>query len=392
MISTLSSASASQPVHVQSVLTSRFGGGASGSDKKAVIGATAANAVSESYGRSKSHNGGGNSNNSSTSRRFFAGLMSPGRASKESSAADALGGTAKRNDLLLLALHTLASLSIPRMSLIPLVQHSVMPYLQSDDYRVRRQAAITCARIISPALLMHGSRGPSGAAIEEVITSLLEVSVSDTSPTVRLAIIRAFTPEFYRCISQAKYAEVLTILMSDEEFDVKMEALSLLGRVSRCNPACLMPPIRQQLLHIVAEMRGSPEHRCTEEASLLLRNFLQFGQFHAVVRPFMLTVVGALPLHSDAKAATAALEALGELATVLHFHLLPFVDQLLPVVILQMLDSSSMGKQCAAVKALGKIVSSTGVVVRPYFQYPQLLPKVPPSLAAACLHACHEML
>ncbi|KAJ1444136.1 hypothetical protein B484DRAFT_388965, partial [Ochromonadaceae sp. CCMP2298] len=48
-----------------------------------------------------------------------------------------------------------------------------------------------------------------------------------------------------------------------------------------------------------------------------------------------------------------------------------------------MLDSSSFHKQEVAVKTLGQVVSSTGLVVTPYLQYPQLLPSALELLVSA---------
>lgn len=104
-------------------------------------------------------------------------------------------------ELLILALHTLASLSVSTVNLIPLMQSCVLPYLNSDDINVRKEAAITCCRML---IICHGRqgekvstssssiqfhRGPTATAVEQIITKLLEVAVSDLSVQVRMAVI-----------------------------------------------------------------------------------------------------------------------------------------------------------------------------------------------------------
>lgn len=64
------------------------------------------------------------------------------------------------------------------------------------------------------------------------------------------------------------------------------------------------------------------------------------------------------------------------MSRVLGPQMLHYADNLLPVMISHILNpSSSYKKQETALKALGKFVSSTGLVMRPYLQYPQLLPQ-----------------
>jgi hypothetical protein len=71
-------------------------------------------------------------------------------------------------------------------------QNSVLPYLLSDDYRVRKQAATSCARMAAACVRRHGTKGPSAVAVEEVLTRLLEVVVADASPQVTIFIFFIF--------------------------------------------------------------------------------------------------------------------------------------------------------------------------------------------------------
>lgn len=136
-------------------------------------------------------------------------------------------------------------------------------------------------------------------------------------------------------------------------FEIKIAATSIIGRLAHTNPAAVLPPVRQQLIHLISEMKHT-DYRTIEEASMMLCNFLKLSKFHVLVKPFMYTLIGTLPLQSDFRATTAALEALGELSIVLQHEILPYVDNLLPIIITNMLDSSSYHKQQVAVKTLGR--------------------------------------
>jgi phosphatidylinositol kinase/protein kinase (PI-3 family) len=285
--------------------------------------------------------------------------------------------TLHHHEIVLLSLKTLASLSIPLMNLIHIVQYSVLPYLHSDDYCIRKEAAITCAKMISTIVSPRFSKGPTAIALEDIISRLLEVSVSDTSTQVRLGVLKALTKEFDHYLARSHNIEALMMLLADELFDIKLEALSLLGRLAITNPATVLPAIRIHLTRLIAEMTSNAENKLIEESVTMLCNFMKFPKFHFLVKPVMSTLLNSLPLYKiDVRTTTAALETVGELSLVLHYDLLPYADTLLPVVITNMFDLSSIRKQEVAVRTLGQYVKSTGLVVRPYLQYPQLLPKM----------------
>lgn len=313
---------------------------------------------------------------------YMAGIRSPTTSSQQSNlqsgASRGLNSevSSQSRERILLSLSTLGSLSIPPAKTLTIIQKSVLPFLTSSDEEVRKVAASTCAKMIAPFVVMPATRGPSAVAVEEIVTCLLEVVVSDVSPSVRLAVLKSLNGSFDKYLARTHHIEVLMMMLADEMFEIKMEALIVLGRLAMYNPADVQPPVRQLLLRLISEMQSSPDNKTIEEAALMLCTFLKFPSFQNMVRPFMKTLLATLPLRGDARATTAALEALGELAVVLRQDLLPYAEgDLLPLIISNMLDPSSYRKQEVAVKTLGQFVSATGLVVRPYLQYPQLLPK-----------------
>lgn len=62
------------------------------------------------------------------------------------------------HDLVLLSLSTLASLSVPSSRSILVIQNSVLPYLLSDDYRIRKEAARTCAKMLISIMRKYGTK------------------------------------------------------------------------------------------------------------------------------------------------------------------------------------------------------------------------------------------
>ena len=136
-------------------------------------------------------------------------------------------------------------------------------------------------------------------------------------------------------------------LLADEVLDVRIDALSLLGRLAPLNPAIVLPGLRQILLVLIGDMRSSSDNRTKEEATVLLCHFLRAMSLQSLVRSFMVTLIKAvMPTAThDTRLTTAGLEAMGELCMVLRHDISPYVETLLPVIVSNMYNSASLRKQ-----------------------------------------------
>ena len=283
----------------------------------------------------------------------------------------------KSSEAIMLALTTLGMLTTPTAALLPLVQRAVLPYLEAQDFRIRTAAVATCANLILPADQVGKLRGPTARSTELIISRLLEVAVSDSSAQVRLCVLHCLHAGFDCFLSQSKHIDRVMFLFSDDLFEIRSEALRILGRLARYNPASVLPELRQILLLIISQIRNSYDAKMKEEATLLLSLFLKtIPGLHRMVKGFVGSLISSIngPTN-DARLITACLEAVGELCMVMREDVLPYVDQLTPMVILNMQDGSSQVKQEIAVRTLGQLVTATGMVIRPYLRFPDLLPK-----------------
>lgn len=80
---------------------------------------------------------------------------------------------------MILALNTIGSISTPRWSLLQLLQGSIAPYLQSDHKGIRKEAAISCVRMISASPYPSPQKSASALAIEDIVSRLVEMIVAD---------------------------------------------------------------------------------------------------------------------------------------------------------------------------------------------------------------------
>ena len=189
------------------------------------------------------------------------------------------------------------------------VRRNVVEYLDDDDPATRREAALTCCRLlevrsdrISQAAAaaananghahdVHAYSTGSGdwsAGTEEFIMSrLLAVAVSDLDAGVRKAVLASFCrpcPATDSHLGQADALRALFVTLNDESPEVRLIAIRLVGRLAPRNPAYALPALRRHLLQLLAELEHSTESRMREEGArhmaALVRSCERLG--HAV--------------------------------------------------------------------------------------------------------------
>ncbi len=277
--------------------------------------------------------------------------------------------------------------------ILPFVRDVVAHYLIHPSHEVREAAALTCCALLIPYEIpdaenfegrsfqidaIHAARKRcigthSGRVVEEVLTKVLQLTVSDPCPALRLRVVRALDERYDYFLCQAHHIQPLFFLLQDEALITRVAGLQLLGRLTRLNPAPILPVMRKVLADLIVELRCG---RSREEAIRLLVAFLRAEPLQRLVHPVLASVVEALPLKGVApRLASASLEALGELARATGSALKPWVKDVIPQIMETMQDQSSSSKQRISLRTLGQIAGSTGYVVRPYLDYPHLLPQ-----------------
>lgn len=270
--------------------------------------------------------------------------------------------------------------------LLPFLRNVICMYLEHPSSDVRREATITCCLLLLPfndglkrgqnfnTLLDFNLGHVSTSLMEEVLQKLLRLAVSDLSPVVRLCVIRGLDSRYDPYLCQLNLLPPLFLVLEDEALAVRACVLQLLGRLSRLNPAPILPSLRRVLMDLIIELRcGGDNDGSREAATRLIIVFLRVEALQRLVRPFISSIIDALPLANVApRLMSASLEALGELANVAHSSLNPWLRQLVPHILENIQDQNS-SKQRVSLSTLGKIAFGTGYVVSPYLDYPQLL-------------------
>jgi serine/threonine-protein kinase mTOR len=125
--------------------------------------------------------------------------------------------------------------------------------LSSPPSAIRREAAVTCSRLLLSGGDVISRRGHAATVVSEVLDKLLIVGIADpgaqcggggadgADPTIRLAILASLDSRFDHFLAQAESIRSLFIALNDEVFEVErgeggFDAQGARGRNSNYRP------------------------------------------------------------------------------------------------------------------------------------------------------------
>lgn len=278
--------------------------------------------------------------------------------------------------ILIQALEMLAHFEFDGFLLNELVRYCTITYLNHNSAKVRQVATRSLCSIFMKDPICHQTSVDALQAVNEVLDCLLSISVTDPIPEIRLEGLKClekpdgFDPQ----LSQSRHVKLLFIALNDEVFSLRKIAIVILGRMSQINPASVVPSLRKTLLQLLSKLDYSTSSRKKEESAILL--LLLIANTRELSRPYVKPIVNALlskARDSSPSVAASAINCLGELAVVGGEDILPFMPQLVPLLMESFQDQSSLYKRDTALRALGQLASSSGYVMKPLLDYPQLL-------------------
>lgn len=287
-------------------------------------------------------------------------------------------GEMTENRLIALALQILGHFNFRGKSLAEFVRDTVVSYMSHDDPKVRKSAALTACKIyVNDPICSHVSEN-SLRSVGLVISKLLTLAVSDPSADIRSEILMSLDSKLDPHLAQPANVRLLFVALNDEVFNIRLPAIKVIGRLTRSNPAYVIPPLRKTLMQLLTELEYSKGSRAREESASTLAALIQSSR--GLVKPYAGPMVRVLNLRATDRVPTvaaSAISALGELGRAAGTEVMesPYSRDMMETIISCFGESSnaSIGKRFAALQTLGKVASSSGYVVDPYIDYPQLL-------------------
>lgn len=123
------------------------------------------------------------------------------------------------------------------------------------------------------------------------------------------------------------------------------------------------------IIHVISKNLSRNREECTKLLTLLV------SATQRLIKPYALPMLRVLIQKANDNNATVAanvLMCLGELSCVGGEDVEPHVPELMNIIIAKLSDPSLV-KRDAALHTLGQVCSSTGYVIQPLLDYPQLL-------------------
>ncbi|ACO68161.1 target of rapamycin kinase [Micromonas commoda] len=291
-----------------------------------------------------------------------------------------------------LALRTLGTFPFGASVLLGFVRRNVVEYLDDDDPATRREAALTCCRLLevrSDRLAQkQAGNGNDGVGGEFIMSRLLAVAVSDLDAGVRKAVLASFCrpcPSTDSHLGQADALRALFVTLNDENPEVRLIAIRLVGRLAPRNPAYALPALRRHLLQLLAELEHSTESHMREEGARNMAALVRSCErlVTPYISPILRVLMNKLRRPEDGKGSArapahivgvrekaAVLGTIGELAQVGGEGVASFIPQLLVLII----DGVRVGStRDVAIVTMGQLIESTGFVIRPFNEHPGLL-------------------
>lgn len=279
---------------------------------------------------------------------------------------------------IVLGLKILGKFDFHSKSLMQFARHCADHYLNSDSKDIRLEAVKTCCHLLSPALAKIATQySPSlMVIIQEVLSKLLIVAVTDLDPQIRYSVLSLLDERFDGHLAQAENLNALFICLHDEIFEVSELALCTIGRLSSLNPAFVMPSLRKVLLQLLTDLEHSGIKRNKERSSKMLGHLI--ANAPRLIRPYTQSIITVFlsKLRENEQYTSvviSVLAAIGAQCQVSGIEMRRWIDELFPIILDSIQDSSSNPKREVGLWTLGHLVDSTGYVVEPYWKYSNLL-------------------
>ncbi|GMH23702.1 hypothetical protein Nepgr_025545 [Nepenthes gracilis] len=294
--------------------------------------------------------------------------------------------------LVQLALQTLSRFNFKGHDLLEFSRESVLSYLEDEDAATRKDAALCCCKLFTNSFSgttrtqFSSSRsnrtgGKRWRLVEEIVEKLLIVAVADADVSVRLSVFQSLHENggFDDFLAQADSLSAIFAALNDEDFEVRGYAISLAGRLSEKNPAYVYPALRRHLIQLLKYLEQSVDNKCREESAKSLGCLIRSCEH--LILPYIAPIHKALVaklregagVNANSGFIAGVLVTVGDLARVGGFAMRQYIPELMQLIVDALLDGAAVIKREVAVMTLGQVVQSTGYVITPYNDYPQLL-------------------
>lgn len=248
----------------------------------------------------------------------------------------------------------------------------IIEYIEHENSEVRKWAALTACDVFSGEKLKTNSV-TSHEPTAQILSKLLNVVLTDPTNEIRLEIIKNMSGNFNYQLAQSDNLRILCTALNDQYFPIQKEAVKLISELTDNNPSSVIPLLRKTMLSYLSLLKFTHITRHKEETVTLLNLLIIYSP--ATCRPYLNDIIDILLLKTQDPSSSVvctSLEAIGNLSITVGVDIRKYSDRLMPLIINTLRDQSNSIKKEAALKTLGKFATSSGYVIEPYLEYPEL--------------------
>ncbi|KAJ2745782.1 phosphatidylinositol kinase- protein kinase tor1 [Coemansia sp. BCRC 34301] len=278
-------------------------------------------------------------------------------------------------EVIVLALSTLSRFDFSDENLSEFVRLNILQYLVHADVAVRKQAIHAVSQIVLSDPLYATPIGAGAEIVSQVVHGLVTAAIADRDIDVRLTAITVINSNslFDFQMGKSQNIQRLLLLLNDEVFDMRLNALAVAGRLSKKNPAYLQPTLRRMVTQLLTEFDLARSSSEREECIQLLITLALTAEYW--VRPFVDNILQVITPHIDdspPQLACKLFDIVAALARAGGSHLASYHDRLLTSITLALGDQTSAPKRMSALQALQDCIAHSGLNIDPQTRYQPL--------------------
>ncbi|KAJ3294404.1 phosphatidylinositol kinase- protein kinase tor1 [Rhizoclosmatium sp. JEL0117] len=277
-------------------------------------------------------------------------------------------------ETVLLALNALGTFEFTDHSLLELVREIAALYFYDESVAIRKAAALTCCKLLVRDPINYLDTEHGNKVVNGVVERLLVVGITDLDYRIRRAIISAIDVKLDHRLIQPNNIQSIFAALNDEDFAIREMAVAVIGRLSMRCPAGVMPLLRQAFIQFLTEIQYSGVSHITEKSAKLLAGLI--ASSHHLVKPYVPSILKVLlPKAKDPNPniSSKIIMAICELSRYGNLDFLPYIDEILDILVEAIKDQTSTVRREAALRTLGQLSTNVGIVITPYQKYPELL-------------------
>ena len=280
----------------------------------------------------------------------------------------------RREEIIILALRSLSYFDFPEFSecLAQFVLDNVLGYFDDENSDIRKVAikASWCLFDKDDKTVYFEKLD----RVNKIVYQFLIASINELDPKISCKILKYLNYKWDRALSQTYNINLLFQCAQISFFEVRNEAIKILGRISSLNPSLIQPFFRKQLLQQLSIFECSKDLKEKEESVQSLGAIIKyFGEMCKTNTQLILNYF--LPKLKDPTHSLlipSIISIFGPLSEVGSENMKPILCEIIPIIIDIIKDHNNGSKREIAINTLSQIAENTNYAIYPYIHYPYL--------------------